>query len=188
MALNKKDTQRLKLDRLLVGFGLLATVALLMVGSLVWWGGNFVTNNVHNELISQKIYFPPQGSPALDPAEFPGLQQYAGQPVDTGIKAKAYANEFIAVHLTKVANGQTYSQVSAAAMADPTNAQLKGQAQTLFQGETLRGLLLGDAYAFWTMGQIAHYIAITLVTAGLIMAVLTWFGAIHIMMINKHRS
>ena len=32
--------------------------------------------------------------PALTPAEFPGLQQYAGQKVDNGPKAKAYANEY----------------------------------------------------------------------------------------------
>ena len=33
---------------------------------------------------------------ALDPKQFPGLQRYAGQAVDNGAKAKAYADQFIA--------------------------------------------------------------------------------------------
>ena len=180
MALNKQETTRLKIDKLLVTFGLVTTVSLVILGSLVWWGSNFVTQNVKNELISQKISFPLKGSPALDPKEFPGLQQYAGQPVDTGPKAKAYANEFIGVHLEGIAGGKTYAEVSTLSQASPTNAALKGQAAALFQGETLRGLLLGDAYAFWTIGMIAKYIAVTLFAVAGVMGVLTYLGTIHI--------
>ncbi len=111
-------------------------------GGLLAWGGHFATNMVHDQLAQQKISFPAAGTKALDPAEFPGLQQYAGQAVDNGPKAKAYANEFIGKHLESVAGGKTYSEVSSAAQADPTNQQLAGQANTLFKGETLRGLLL----------------------------------------------
>jgi hypothetical protein len=179
---NKKSSPRLIIDKLLVSFGVVAATGLLILGGLVWWGSNFVTQNVKNELSSQKIFFPPKGSAGLNPTEFPGLQQYAGQLVDNGIKAKAYANEFIGVHLEKIAGGKTYAEVSAMSQADPTNAGLKAQAQTLFQGETLRGLLLGDAYAFWTVGQISHDIALTLVGLGIVMVVLSWFGVLHIMM------
>lgn len=187
MGLNKQDKTRLKIDKLLVSFGLVATVALVILGSLVWWGSNFVTQNVKNELISQKINFPPKGSAGLSPEEFPGLQQYAGQPVDTGPKAKAYANEFIGAHLDKIAGGKTYAEVSSLSKADPTNAALKGQASALFQGETLRGLLLGDAYAFWTVGMIAKYIAITLFAAAGVMGVLTWLGSIHILVLKSSK-
>lgn len=187
MALNKQENTRLKIDKLLVSFGLVATVALVILGSLVWWGSNFVTQNVKNELTSQKILFPPKGSPALDPKEFPGLQQYAGQPVDTGPKAKAYANEFIGVHLENIAGGKTYAEVSSLAMASPTNAALKAQAAALFQGETLRGLLLGDAYAFWTVGIIAKDIAVTLFVVAGIMGVLTWLGTIHILVLKTSK-
>lgn len=187
MALNKQDKTRLKIDKLLVSFGLIATVMLVILGSLVWWGANFVTQNVKTELTSQKISFPPEGSPALDPKIYPGLQQYAGQPVDTGPKAKAYANEFIGVHLDNIAGGKSYAEVSSLAKADPTNAALKGQASALFQGETLRGLLLGNVYAFWTVGMIAKYIAITLFIAAGVMGVLTWLGTIHIVVLKSSK-
>ena len=64
----------------------------------------------------------------------------------TGAQAKAYS-DMIAVHLSKVAGGKTYSEVSdawIASNADPTKRDpaLGAQRQTLFMGETLRGLLL----------------------------------------------
>ena len=97
--------------------------------------------------MAQKISFPPssqiKAGGALDPAEFPAeIRNYAGQQLHSGDKARVYANEFIGIHLTKVANGQTYSQASAASLADPKNATLAPQANTLIKGETLRGLLL----------------------------------------------
>jgi hypothetical protein len=131
----------------------------LSVGSgLLFWGSNFAHNMVHNQLAEQKIQFPPKGSPGLDAKEFPGLQRYAGQVVDNGPKAKAYADQFIKAHLKGVANGQTYSQVSAKALADPENAELQGQVQTLFRGETLRGLLL-YAWGWSVVGAIALWVA-----------------------------
>src|SRR5436305_8809286 len=114
---------------------------------------------VHDQLSEQKIQFPPKGSPALDPKEFPGLQRYAGEAVDNGPKAKAYANEFIKVHLAGVANGKTYSQVSEASRNDPKNAELAAQVQTLFRGETLRGLLL-YAWGWSVVGMIAFWVGI----------------------------
>ena len=132
----------------------------LSVGSgLLLWGSNFSHNMVHNQLTEQKIQFPPKGSPSLDPKEFPGLQRYAGQTVDNGPKAKAYADQFIRAHLKGVANGQTYSQVSSQSLADPTNTVLQGKVQTLFRGETLRGLLL-YAWGWSVVGEIALYVAI----------------------------
>ena len=131
----------------------------LSVGSgLLLWGSNFAHNMVHNQLVEQKIQFPPKGSPGLDPKEFPGLQRYAGQAVDNGPKAKAYADQFIKVHLQGIANGQTYSQVSSAALADPTNTALQDKVQTLFRGETLRGLLL-YAWGWSVVGEIALWVA-----------------------------
>jgi hypothetical protein len=132
---------------------------LLIGGGLLWWGGSFAHNMVHDQLTEQKIQFPAKGSAALSPTEFPGLQRYAGQWVNNGPKAKAYANQFIAKHLQGVAGGQTYSQVSSKAQADPTNATLQSQRTTLFQGETLRGLLL-YAWGWSVVGSIALYTAI----------------------------
>jgi hypothetical protein len=121
------------------------------------------------------------GNPALDSPEIgPYLNQYAGKQLLTGPEAKAYANHFIAVHLTEIAGGKTYSQVSALSLADPSNLALKAQAQTLFQGETLRGLLLGDAYAFATVGQIAQIVAIILFIGGGVMLIFVLLGLAHL--------
>ncbi len=172
--------QRKTIDAVFVMLGVVATAVLIVIGGLAWYGYHFATTSVKNELSAQKIYFPAKGSPGLDPAEFPGLQQYAGQLVDNGPKAKAYANEFIGKHLEKVANGQTYAEVSSAALKDPTNQVLQQQKQVLFQGETLRGLLLGDGYAYWTFGVIAKYAAIAAFVGAGIMAVLVWLGLMHL--------
>ena len=116
--------------------------------------GSFVHGMIHNQLVAQQIYFPAAGSKALPASDFPDLQQYGGQRVDDGIKAQAYANGFIGRHLQSVAGGQTFSQVSARAQVDPTDAKLQGQVATLFKGETLVGLLL-NAYGWWTLGTYA---------------------------------
>ena len=135
-------------------------VVILGVGSgLLFYGSHFGLNMVHSQLNAQDITFPVKGSPALSPAEFPDLQRYAGQKVDNGPKAKAYANGFIRRHLAAVAGGQTYSQVSTAAQASPNNATLAAQVETLFKGETLRGLLL-YAWGWSVVSTIALYAAI----------------------------
>lgn len=133
-------------------------LVLAVGGSLLLWGGNFASNMVHDQLAQQRISFPAKGSPALDPKTFPGLQRYAGQSVDSGPKAKAYANQYIAVHLREIAGGKTYSEVSNLSRANPDDQQLAGQVQTLFRGETLRGLLL-YAWGWSVVGHIATLVA-----------------------------
>ena len=146
----------------------------LSVGSgLLLWGSGFAKHMVHTQLSEQQIKFPPKGSPGLDPTEFPGLQRYAGQAVDDGPKAKAYADQFIKVHLKGIAGGQTYSQVSAASLKNPDDAKLSGQVQTLFRGETLRGLLL-YAWGWSVVGMIAFWSGI----AALLGAIAVLFGLV----------
>jgi hypothetical protein len=132
----------------------------LGVGSgLLFYGSNFGLDMVHDQLAAQDISFPAKGSPGLDPKVYPGLQQYAGQKVDTGPKAKAYANEFIAVHLKEAAGGKTYSEVSAEAQKAPDDEKLAGTVATLFKGETLRGLLL-YGWGWSVVSSLALYAAI----------------------------
>lgn len=138
-----------------------------IIGALAFWAYTFTSDMVQKELSAQKIYFPEKGSPALDPQEYPDLQQYAGQLVDTPEKAKAYANGYIGRHLENVADGKVYAEVSALAMKDPTNQDLQKQKETLFQGETLRGMLLTSGYGFGTIGNIAG-IAAYIAFAGVI--------------------
>jgi hypothetical protein len=135
--------------------GAILFLVLSVGGGLLLWGSNFAHNMVHNQLSEQKISFPPKGE-ALDAKEFPGLQRYAGQAVDSGPKAKAYADQFIKAHLAAVADGKTYSEVSALSRANPDDEALVGQVNTLFKGETLRGLLL-YAWGWSVVGMIAFW-------------------------------
>jgi len=139
------------------------------VAGFAFWGSNFATGQVRDQLTAQQIFFPAAGSPAvtsLPAADAAAMTVYAGQQMTTGAQAETYANHFIAVHLNEVAGGQTYSQVSAASQAAPTNTKLAGEVQTLFRGQTLRGLLL-NSYGWWQIGQYAFYAAIGLAVASL---------------------
>jgi hypothetical protein len=148
-----------------------AILALVLVvgGGLLLWGANFGSHMVSSQLSPEKIYFPAKGSAALDPAEFPDLQRYAGQQVDNGPKAKAYADGFIKRHLAKVANGKTYSEVSALAQQNPTDTKLAAQVQTLFRGETLRGLLM-YAWGWSVVSRLAFYAALAAFAGFAVMA------------------
>jgi hypothetical protein len=142
-------------------------VVLAFMSGALYWGSSFTSNYVHDELTSQKIMFPPATSPAitsLPAADRQAMAQYAGQPLDNGAKAETYANHFIAVHLREAAGGNTYSQESALAMANPKDTKLAATVQTLFRGETLRGLLL-NAWGWGTVATIAFFTAIGLTVA-----------------------
>jgi len=147
--LTKAHTRRFAVELVLF-------LVLAIGGALLFWGGSFARGMVHDQLKDQRITFPAKGSPGFDAKEFPGLQRYAGQAVDNGPKAKAYANQYIAKHLAATAGGKTYSEVSALSRANPTDTALAGQVQTLFRGETLRGLLL-YAWGWSVVGTIALY-------------------------------
>jgi hypothetical protein len=146
---------RRKFDLVVSSVGLILTAALVIAGVLAFWGYSYANNSVRTQLAAQNIYFPPADSEAYqDPAIGPYLTKYAGQQLVTGAQAQAYADHYIAVHLEGVADGKTYSEVSTLSRANPEDQALAGQVQTLFRGETLRGLLL-NAFAFWKLGQIA---------------------------------
>lgn len=176
-------TERKAIDKVFILLGLVTMVVMLVVGALAWYGYHFATNQVKTELSSQKIYFPAKDSAAitsLPVGDQVQMNKYAGQQLVNGDQAKVYANNFIAVHLKEVAGGQTYSQVSTAALQDPTNQKLQVEKTVLFQGETLRGLLLGDGYSYWTFGMIAKWVAICAFAGAAVMAVLVWLGLIHL--------
>jgi hypothetical protein len=159
--------------------GVVLTVVLLVAGGLLMWGAGFANSNVHDQLAQQQIVFPPAGSSALaSPKIGSYLNQYAGQPLTTGAQAKAYADHFIAVHLSEMPYGGVYSKVSAAAQADPKNTALAGEVQTIFRGTTLRGLLL-EAYAFSVFGEIAVWAGIASLALAGVMLLLTILGFVH---------
>ncbi len=181
--------QRRTFDLLASAVGAVMVVVLLVAGGLLMWGYNFANSNVHNQLAQQQIVFPSQAQFAaakpgseITPEMLPYLQQYAGQPLVTGQQAEAYADHFIGVHLQQIGGGKTYAQLSSDAMTlpkgTPEYTAAEAKVQTVFQGTTLRGLLL-EAYAFWTFGQIAFWGAIASFVLAAIMAVLVALGFWH---------
>jgi len=174
--------RRRTFDFLASSVGVLLAIVLLVAGGLLLWGYNFVNDQVTQQLTEQQITFPAADSAAikaLPPDDAAAMKQYAGQLMTTGAQAKTYADHFIAVHLKEIGGGKTYSQLSAEALADPTNQKLAAQADTVFKGTTLRGLLL-NAYAFWQIGQLALIASIVAFVAGVIVLVLSGLGFWHL--------
>lgn len=186
---------RRRVDEILIAFGAIATVVLLVAGGLLMWGANFSKDYVRKELASQNVFFPPKADLVAEGRA--DLASHAGQQVTTGADAQAYAG-YIAGHLKGIADGKTYSEVddrgAAAAVVAATKAgaspakiaklqatadQLKAQRDTLFKGETLRGLLL-SAYAWSTVGVIAGIAAWFAFGAGVLLLALTVAGIVHL--------
>jgi hypothetical protein len=172
-------------DLLTSAGGVVIVVVLLVAGGLLTWGHSFVKSNVHTELAQQQIYFPPQAGfvhakagTEITPGMIPYLEKYSGQQLLTGAQAHAYADHFIAVHLSQMPHGGVYSKVSAAALADPNNAKLNTPQQTSFRGTTLRGLLL-EAYAFSKIGDVMRWGAIASFVMAGVMSVLVGLGFWH---------
>jgi hypothetical protein len=194
--------QRRVFDRLASGIGAALVVILLIVGGLLVWGHSFASSNVHNQLAQQQIYFPKQseinavkaqyakgGQKAVTDPEFPNaklmiaaLEPYAGKQVLSGKEAQVYANDFIGQHLYAMPLHGVYSQVSGAARtAKPGSKQattLAALETTVFQGTTLRGLLL-EAYGFGTISVIMLWAAIVSFIGAAVLLLLTALGIQH---------
>jgi len=187
---------RRTIDTVLVASGAVLTAALLVAGALLTWGASFSADYVDDELSSQNISFP--SAEALEAEGRTDLLKYAGEAVNTGPEAEAYAS-YIDGHLEGIADGLTYADLGAvereakaavqAAIDDGADeatvaelqaeaARITGQRDTLFKGETLRGLLL-SAFAWSTVGQIAGYAAIGAFVAAAVMFVLVLLGIRH---------
>jgi len=158
--------RRTNFDKLLGWIGTGFGVALLIAGGLLLWGSAYVHNTVQGQLASQQINFPPASAFAhpkaggeITPSMIPSVSQYAGQQLLTGQQAEAYADHFIAQHVTDMTGGKTYSQLSTESMAQPNNTQLAGLVSTVFKGETLRSMLL-NAYGWWKVSQITYIISL----------------------------
>jgi len=168
-------------DKVASTTGLLLAVVLLVAGGLLTWGYSFANSQVKTQLQAQLITFPAAGSGSLKALPQPDqgiVAKYAGGQLLTGRQAEVFADHYIAVHLKEIGGGKTYSQVSAQSMANPSDTALAGTVETLFKGETLRGMLL-NAYAFWQLGQIAMYSAIFTFIGGLLFLILALLGFSH---------
>jgi hypothetical protein len=173
-------------DKLISWTGVTLVAVLLAAGGLLTWANNYVADQVHDQLTMQGITMPEgdalESVPESDAAV---LEEYAGSPLDTGPEARAYADHYILAHMNAASDGRTYEEVSGEyiAMTDEQKASEEGQAlaglrQTLFMGNTLRGLLIYGA-AFAAMGTIAWYGAIIAFAGAAVLAVLVALGFRH---------
>ena len=171
-----------------VGFGL--TVFLFVAAGLLNWGASFAQDSVKSQLENQNIAFP--AADAMPEATKDQLAKWAGMAVTTGPMAKDFSDLYIWEHMkgssiAALGKPATYSEVSGMYMGlvrggstDTAQiAKLGDLRQTLFMGNTLRGMLL-EAYAFGTMGVIAGYGAIAALVGGLVMLLLSIAGLLHI--------
>ncbi|HEX6569977.1 MAG TPA: hypothetical protein VF015_12455 [Acidimicrobiales bacterium] len=189
------ELHRRTIDKVLIGFGLVAAIVFAVAGGLLTWGANFAKDYVHDELASQNVFFPDEASLTEEGRD--DLVQYADEQVTTGEEAEAYAS-FINGHLQGIADGQTYSQIddrgAAQAVEDAkasgaseeevaelqaTADELKAQRDSLFRGETLRGLLL-STFAWSTIGRIAAIAAVVAFVAAAVMFALVVAGVVHL--------
>ena len=151
---------RRTLDIIFSAGALVLAGLLLILGLVLQNQADFAKTYVHDQLSAQRITFTP--AKFLAPEEKAAcLKENAGKALTTGKQAECYANEYIALHLSEINDGKTYSETSTesrtlaeeaaaatkagAANAADLNTQAKaldGKVQTLFRGETLRGLLL----------------------------------------------
>src|ERR1017187_4248372 len=146
--------------------GFAVAVILLAAGGLLIWGSTYVHNTGQGQLAAQQIFFPPKAAFAtaeagteITPSTIPSVSQYAGEQLLTGQQAEAYADHFIAVHITTMSGGKTYSQLSTESLAQPNNAKLAGLVNIVFKGESLRSMLL-NVYSWWKVSQNTYIAAI----------------------------
>src|SRR4051812_11333836 len=177
---------RSALDKLISWTGLAMAAVLLVAGGLLAWANAFIGDQVHEQLSAQGITMPSGDAlAALPGADAKALEPYAGSPLDTGPEAKAFANHYILVHMNEASGNRTYNDVSGeyismspAQQASPKGQELAGLRQTLFMGNTLRGLLL-YGYAFATVGTIAGIAAIVSFVGAGVLLVLFGLGIWH---------
>jgi len=182
--------KRRTFDKLVSFVGLGFAILLFIFAGLLNYGASFANGNVQTQLENQNIAFPAEeGLPANTKDQ---LMKWAGMQVTSGEMARDYSDLYILEHMNAsstavMGKAATYSEVSAAYMglvrggsADTAKiAQLGDLRQTLFMGNTLRGMLL-QAYAFGIFGVVAGYAALASLLGGLLFLLLAIAGFAHI--------
>jgi hypothetical protein len=195
---------------ILFSIGGLAIAALLVVAGIVLSANaSFANNYVHDQLAQQNITFKTADTLTAEEKQQACLVTYAGQKMTTGKQAECYANNFIGLHLKGIAGGQTYAdlgapqtalrnQLTEAQKATPVDqakvadlqkqlADVTAQRETVFKGETLRGLLL-TSYGFSEFGAKAGQAAVVAYGAAGLMFLLAIAGLVHAFVTPKTRG
>jgi hypothetical protein len=198
--------KRRTLDILFSIGGLAIAVLLVIAGFVLTSNANFANNYVHDQLAQQNIQFKTADTLTDEEKKSACLVKYAGQELNSGKQAECYANEFIGLHLTSIGGGKTYAELGdpqaalrtqvAAAQAsnDPKLADLQKQLadvtatrETVFKGETLRGLLL-TSYGFSEFGaKAAQAATVAFLTSGLLL-LLAIAGLVHAFVTPRNKG
>ncbi len=179
--------------------GVLLALLLLVLGLVLRNQANFAKTYVRDQLSQQKITFTPVAGLSDEEKKADCLVANAGKALTTGKQAECYANEYIGLHVSEINGGKTYSQTSGdsraaraaadeALKADPNSQNAKdldaaakvlaGKTDSLFRGETLRGLLL-TSYGFSIFGQRAEQAAWVCFMVALVLLLASIAGFIH---------
>jgi len=189
--------KRRTLDILFSVGGTVLAVLLLVIGLVLQGEANFADEYVREQLGSQRITFTPEENLTDEEREAECLVENAGQLLETGKQAECYANEYIGLHLTQTNDGKTYAETSGEARAAAAEAEeareagapnadelearaeeLSGKVETLFRGETLRGLLL-TSYGFSIFGERAGQAALVAFAVAAVLFLASIAGFIH---------
>jgi hypothetical protein len=186
----ERKMKRKNFDKIVTAVGFGITVILFVGAGLLNWGASFAQDSVKNQLDNQNISFP--AAEAMPDATRAQLAKWSEMKVTTGEMARDYSDLYIWEHMkgssiAAVGKPATYSEVSGMYMGltrggSTDTAQIEklgALRETLFMGNTLRGMLL-TAYAFGTLGVIASYGAIAALAGGVVMLLLSIAGLIHI--------
>jgi hypothetical protein len=197
--------KRRTLDILFSIGGLGLASLLLIVGIVFTSNANFANDYVTQQLSQQNITFKPLSALTEEEKQVPGVVEYAGQKLTTGKQAEVYA-AYIGLHLKSTAGGKTYAELGAvqtdlrAKIAEAQKAgaanvadlqkqltEVTAQRETVFKGETLRGLLL-TSYGFSEFGTKAEQAATVAYSAAALMFLLALAGLIHAFVTPKTRA
>jgi hypothetical protein len=192
--------KRRTIDLVASAGGLLIAAILLVGGLVLTANANFANTYVHDQLSAQQITFTAAEELSDEERANACLVEYAGQPLTTGKQAECYANNYIGLHLRTGGGdlaGLTYAQlgavvgerraaVEAATETDAPNleelqadlATANARRDTVFKGETLRGLLL-TSYGFSELGAKAAIAATVVYVGAALMFLLAALGFWH---------
>lgn len=183
------EMKRRTFDGIVTAVGFALAAFLFVAAGLLNWGATFANDSVKTQLENQNISFP--AAETMPEATKDRLAKWAEQKVTTGEMARDYSDLYIWEHMkaSSIAVAGvplTYSEASGKYMGmirggtgTPEEiTQYADLRETLFMGNTLRGMLL-QAYAFGTLGVIAGYSAIAALAGGVLMLLLSIAGLVH---------
>jgi hypothetical protein len=200
--------RRRTLDILFSIGGLMLAVLLLIVGLVLSSNARFADDYVHDQLSQQRIRFKAAADLTEEERASDCLVRYAGEPLSTGKQAECYANEFIGLHLKSIANadGKTYAELGdvqtdlrtriadGQKTNDPSVSTLQKQLtdvttarETVFKGETLRGLLL-TSYGFSVLGVKGGQVATVCYIVAALLLLLSLAGFVHAFVTPRNRA